>query len=108
MAKMKSRTARWDEAVSECRDILDRFPISDLENALQELKSVQEEYQDWLDNLPENLQQSALGEKLEAVCGLEIPDGDVATYTLDDLLQYMEEAEGASWLRKGLDEDIHV
>jgi len=31
------------------------------------LRDVQSEYEDWRDNLPENLQQSALGEKLNAV-----------------------------------------
>lgn len=41
-------------------------------NALEELRDLQEEYQEWLDGLPENLESSPLGEKLEAVCDLDL------------------------------------
>ena len=44
-------------------------------DAVQTLMDLQTEYQDWLDNLPDNLQVSALAEKLEAIC----------TYDLDEL-----------------------
>jgi hypothetical protein len=57
---MKSRPKRWQEAVSAALD------------ALNQLKEVQDEYENWRDGLPENLQSSALGEKLEAVCDLDI------------------------------------
>jgi hypothetical protein len=40
--------------------------------ALTTLQEAQQEFSDWKDNLPENLQYSALGEKLEAVCDLDI------------------------------------
>lgn len=55
-----SRSARWAAAASAAS------------TALGELLDVQQEYQDWLDNLPENLQSSALGEKLQAVCDLDV------------------------------------
>jgi hypothetical protein len=45
---------------------------SALEAALEELRAVQEEYAEWKDNLPEGLSGSAMGEKLEAVCGLDL------------------------------------
>lgn len=60
MAKPPSRPKRWGEAASKA------------EEALTELVEVQQEYQNWLDNLPENLQQSALGEKLQTVCDLDL------------------------------------
>ena len=54
------RTQRWADAAGNA--------IS----ALEELLDIQSEYQDWLDRLPENLQQSAVGEKLEQVCGIDL------------------------------------
>lgn len=58
--KSQSRSSRWAEAASAASA------------ALSELQDIQSEYQDWLDNLPENLQSSALGEKLQAVCDIDI------------------------------------
>ena len=54
----RSRPQRWAEAVETLREL-------------------QAEYQDWLDNLPESLQSSALAEKLEEVCGVDIDSLDV-------------------------------
>ena len=64
--KKQSRAGRWNEAASSAVA------------ALQELKGVQEEYQEWLDNLPENLQQSPVGEKLQAVTELDV-EGAIST-----------------------------
>jgi len=58
--KAKSRTQRWSEAADKA------------ESALQELVDMQGEFEEWRGNLPENLQQSALGEKLDAVCDLDL------------------------------------
>lgn len=55
-----SRNARWAAAAGEAVA------------ALEELQSIQEEYNEWLGNLPENLQGSALGEKLDTVCNIDI------------------------------------
>ena len=49
----RSRPQRWQDAV---RTLLD----------------LQDEYQAWLDNLPDPLQESALAQKLEAICGLDL------------------------------------
>lgn len=59
-AKPRSRIDRWCDAASAASE------------ALGELKAVQEEYQEWKDSLPENLAYSGLGEKLDAVCDLDI------------------------------------
>ena len=46
-------------------------------DAIEILRELQGEYQDWLDNLPESLQSSVLAEKLEEVCALDIDQFDV-------------------------------
>jgi hypothetical protein len=53
---------------------------------------MQQEYSDWKDNLPENLQQSALGEKLDAIVelGLELQKDQV-----EEALGVVQEASGA-------------
>jgi hypothetical protein len=41
-------------------------------DAVETLRELQAEYQEWLDNLPESLQDTALAEKLQAICDLEL------------------------------------
>ena len=50
-----SRPQRWQDAV---RTLLD----------------LQDEYQAWLDNLPDNLEESALAHKLQAICALDLAE----------------------------------
>ena len=54
----RSKPQRWAEAVSTLRDL-------------------QEAYQEWLDNLPESLQDTALAEKLQEVCDIDLDVLDV-------------------------------
>ena len=49
----RSKARRWSEAV-------------------QELVELQAEYQAWLDNLPDNLESSAVADRLEAICDLDV------------------------------------
>ena len=51
----KSRAARWAQACEEIR------------NGLAALQEIKEEYEDWRGNLPENLDQSPVAEKLDEV-----------------------------------------
>lgn len=68
--KPPSRSERWGTAAARVATAKE-----ELEMALTDLRDIQQEYQDWNDNLPENLQGSALGEKLQAVCDLDLePD----------------------------------
>lgn len=60
MAKNKSRPERWNEAASAASA------------ALEQLVELQAEYQEWLDGLPDNLQQSAVGEKLQEITDLDL------------------------------------
>ena len=41
-------------------------------DAVAALVDLQEHYQAWLDNLPENLVETALGEKLQAIADLDL------------------------------------
>lgn len=71
--KQISRPKRWQQAINL------------LLNGLSEIQSLKDEYSDWLDNLPENLQNSALYEKLEAI---------VNGQEIDDLESNISELEG--------------
>jgi ParB-like chromosome segregation protein Spo0J len=57
--KPSSRARRWSDACQAAAAAID------------ELFELQSEYQSWLDGLPENLQSSAVSEKLDTVCGLD-------------------------------------
>ena len=56
----KSRTQRWQEAASNAVV------------GLQALIDIQSEYEEWRNNLPDNLQATVLGEKLDTVCDLDL------------------------------------
>jgi hypothetical protein len=71
--KKQSRTNRWMEAASKAV------------SALEELVELQEEYSEWFDNMNENLQNGATGEKLQALIDLD----------LSSALDTAQEAEGA-------------
>ena len=43
-------------------------------DAVQTLVDLQTKYQDWLDNLPDNLEGSPVAEKLEAICEYDLGD----------------------------------
>lgn len=64
--KKKSRSIRWNEACITAS------------LALADLKDLQDEYREWRDNLPENLSTSAVAEKLDDICDLDI-DGAIDT-----------------------------
>lgn len=68
-----SRTARWSASAA------------DAVAALEELQGIQQEFEEWKENLPENLQSSALGDKLETITGID----------LESALEAAQEAEQA-------------
>lgn len=79
---MSSRPKRWANALANAQTA-----VEELEGAFNELQELKDEYQDWQDNLPENLQQSALGEKLEAISCLEFE------HSIDEVKGQIDEAE---------------
>jgi hypothetical protein len=95
--KPKGKAARWSDACIRCRIALERTEgtLADLEEVLGELREIQGEYEEWKDNLPENLHASALGEKLEEVCNLEI-DGifEEIDGSIQSAVSKIDEAEG--------------
>ena len=62
MVRMKklSRPKRWEAAAARAVQ------------ALEELVDLQNEYEEWYEGMPENLQQSGTGEMLEAIVGLDL------------------------------------
>jgi hypothetical protein len=95
--KRLSRVDRWNAAVKEARDAVDALENAKLaaEDAFSELRDVQQEYQDWLDNLPENLQGSALGEKLQSVADLDLePSFDDVESVTQEAGSTLGEADG--------------
>jgi hypothetical protein len=91
MTKQLSRPKRWAAAVAEGqRAIHDLEAAKDrLNDALSNLRDLQEEYSEWLGNMPENLQSSGLGEKLQAISDLDLED-----YELEGAEDKISEAEG--------------
>lgn len=60
MKRPLSRPTRWLIAAGKAVD------------ALTELQDIMAEFQDWRDNMPEGLEASVLGEKLDAVLEIDI------------------------------------
>jgi hypothetical protein len=80
-----SRSQRWVEACE-----LATSTRKQMEQALQQLVDIQQEYQDWRDVLPENLESSATAEKLDAkldkVLDLDLQSALDSCVDLDDVL----------------------
>ena len=91
--KPPSRAERWGDAVADAQSAIEQMAgnVDDLESALSELRSVQEEYEECKDNLPENLQSSPVGEKLDEVCGIEI---EGVADTIRDAIEAAQDAIG--------------
>jgi hypothetical protein len=93
MAKQPSRPKRWAEAVAQAMVAVEAMEVAagSLNEAVSDLRDLQEEYQDWLDNLPENLQHGALAEKLQAITELDLDDVESM---FDEAIGKIDEAEG--------------
>ncbi len=57
-----SRLKRWADATQKAIE------------AIEDILEIQQEYEDWKESLPENLESSTLGEKLEEVCEMDIEE----------------------------------
>lgn len=97
MAKGNSRPKRWAAAIEKAQKALSDIEgaLGAFESASEELAEVRQEYEDWKDNLPENLQSSALADKLNEVADLDIDtakDGLRSAY--DEAFDLFETASG--------------
>lgn len=88
-----TRPKRWARAVAELSEAqgeissaVDRF-----NTALNDVRDLQQEYSDWNDNLPESLQSSPVGEKLQAIVDLDLED--IELDGIDDKVSEIESAE---------------
>lgn len=89
---------------------------ADIAEALEELNGLKEEYGEWKSNLPESLQSSPVGEKLDAIDSMDFDievefDAEVAQdisasveSNIDDIIGTLDEAEGAD-LPRGFGKD---
>lgn len=96
MTKQPSRPARWAAAVVACRKAIDaaEAAVTGLEEAAGELRSVQEEYEEWKDNLDGKFEGSPLSEKLDAVAELQIEDlAESCRSAIDEASGTVDEAE---------------
>jgi hypothetical protein len=100
-----SRPARWTAAADAARKAIDEMQAAaaKIEDAFSELRDIQSEYQEWKDGLPENLSASPVGEKLDAVCDIDL-EWDAADGTASDAEEKVNEAEGAD-LPRGFGKD---
>lgn len=106
MAKQLSRPKRVQAAADK------------IQQGLDDLRELAEEYQDWYDNMPEGLQNGATGDKTQEVAQLFNEQADEAenavgklndlistlTDTADDLENVVSEVEGAD-LPRGFGRD---
>ena len=83
--KSSSRPQRWADAIQRGQQALEA-----LRAVFEDLEGLQNEYEGWNENLPENLQYSALAIKLGAVTELDL---DVSS--LDEIEGQLSEAENA-------------
>jgi chromosome segregation ATPase len=92
MAKQRSRPQRWGDAVAEANEAVAELEAAKekLSSALQAIKEVQDEYQNWLSNMSENLQSSPTAEKLEAICEIDLEVEDV-----EGMIEAVGEADAA-------------
>ena len=119
--KRQSRADRWNSATDKARSALDTIndilqmpeddrdagmiegvnqELSNLSEAFTDLYDLQQEYQDWYDNMPEALQaNSPTADKLQAIIDLslepDIPSEWDEDLDLSDAESCLDEAEGA-------------
>lgn len=86
--KKQKKLTRGERLQAAAQDVLDAAET--LENALEELRDVRSEYEEWHGNLPDNLQNSALGEKLQTLIDIDL-DQDVST--ISDVAQEILDAD---------------
>lgn len=92
--RRQSRADRWSEAHTEARKCYDEMVDwrDRLMSALSDLRDVQSEYEEWKDNLTDGLRMTAMGEKLETVCSIDLEPSDTDIDAMDTAIS---EAEGA-------------
>ena len=87
MAKKNTRSQRWLNSISTAQENMEEVrEAADVLLSFEEVKAVQEEYQEWLNNMPEGLQQSPTAEKLEEIVYLDFDSISVDAFDFDSVL----------------------
>ena len=86
--KTPSRADRWASAIDEAKEA-----ASELEQKLADLEEIRQEYVEWLENIGDKFEGTAMREKLENVC--ENIDIQSHIDAVGEITQGLEEAEGA-------------
>lgn len=94
MARAKSRPKRWEEAVEKAKAARDEF-LDSIAEAHEEMEALIEEWTEWRDNVPENLQETATYEKLDALAEFDLSMMDDVDTDLADLESLLYDAENA-------------
>lgn len=101
MAKYKSRSARWIDAVTAAQNAVSDITeaascmdedalataVDEFESAMSDLADVRQEYQEWFDNMPEGLRDGATGQKLEEVTNLDVEEPVVSLESVQDAIR---------------------
>ena len=98
MPKKPTRADRWFAAAARCREEYDKInsAADGLAEALMELNDIRGEYEDWFDNLPENLQDGPTGQKLAELTNLDIESyANEPLENWGDVDRIISDAEGA-------------
>ena len=93
----KSRPKRWAEAIERAQKALSTVEgaLDEFEGAMSDLNDLRQEYEDWKDNLHENLQSSSLADKLNEVADLDIESPkDALRSAYDDANEIVETCSG--------------
>jgi hypothetical protein len=93
----KSRPARWAAAIEELKSVLNRIDTQDLEAAADNLVAVQEEYEQWQADMPDNLVDSPTATLLEGVVDLDLQ------YLAGQILDAINAAESTIEDAEGID-----
>lgn len=108
---MKSRPKRWEEACARARKLFEEAQalheqmtdkLGEVMDEVQELRELQDEYEQWRDSLPENLEDSPTAERLTEVIELELDPADPED--LDEIDDMLQQAEGVE-LPRGFGRD---
>jgi ParB-like nuclease domain len=101
--KKQKPPTRGERLVNAGQDLIDAIGklrsaweehIGPVNEALEELQGVQEEYESWRDSLPENLQSSATAEMLTAICDIQLKEIEEPDFeTLESAAEECLEAE---------------
>lgn len=105
MSPRTSRPERWARAVARVRVELDSVlkGLSELDESLELVRELRDEYAEWGDALPDNLRSSPIADKLDAIAELDLDD-EIESRTAAELIDLVEELETVS-LPRGFGRD---